>query len=96
MPRHAETILTEAGEGIGYVVPGIIDLENAEEKIPFKFRVRVPSKDVYITYTFNDEVVKKIYKQTIIPSEMEIDYLPKSLFKSNSGKIVVSLVKKGA
>ncbi len=96
LPRHAETILTEAGEGIGYVVPGIIDLENAEEKIPFKFRVRVPSKDVYITYAFNGEVVKRIYKQTIIPSEMEIDYLPKSLFKSNSGKIVVSLVKKGA
>lgn len=96
LPRHKETILTEAGEGIGYVVPGIVDLANAEEKIPFKFRVRVPSKDVYITYAFNGEVVKRIYKQTIIPSEMEIDYLPKSLFKSNSGKIVVSLVRKGA
>ena len=96
LPRHKENILTEAGEGIGYVVPGIVDLANAEEKIPFKFRVRVPSKDVYITYAFNGEVVKRIYKQTIIPSEMEIDYLPKSLFKSNSGKIVVSLVRKGA
>lgn len=96
LPRHKESILTEAGEGIGYVVPGIVDLANAEEKIPFKFRVRVPSKDVYITYAFNGEVVKRIYKQTIIPSEMEIDYLPKSLFKSNSGKIVVSLVRKGA
>ena len=60
-----------------------------------KFRVRKPTKECYITYTFNGEVIKKIYKQTIIPSEMEIDPIPKDLFKGEkSGKLVVSLTPK--
>jgi NADPH-dependent 2,4-dienoyl-CoA reductase/sulfur reductase-like enzyme len=95
LPRHEDVLLTEAGEGIGYVVPGIVDLANAEDRIAFKFRVRVPSKDVYIQYALDGEVIKRIYKQTIIPSEMEIDYLPKSLFTKNKGKVTVSLVRKG-
>ena len=94
LPRHKETLKTVAGNGIGYVVPGEIDMENAPEKIAFKFRVRVPSKNVYIQYDFDGEVVKRIYKQTIIPSEMEIDRLPKSLFKKKQGTITVSLIAK--
>ncbi len=95
LPRHEELILVEPGDGVGYTVPCEIDLENAEEKIPVKFRVRKPTKECYITYTFNGEVIKKIYKQTIIPSEMEIDPIPKDLFKGEkSGKLVVSLTPK--
>lgn len=95
LPRHEDVLVTEAGEGIGYVVPGIVDLANADDRIAFKFRVRVPSKDVYIQYALDGEVIKRIYKQTIIPSEMEIDYLPKSLFAKNKGKVTVSLARKG-
>ena len=95
LPRHEDVLVTEAGEGIGYVVPGIVDLANADDRIAFKFRVRVPSKDVYIQYALDGEVIKRIYKQTIIPSEMEIDYLPKSLFGKSKGKVTVSLVRKG-
>ncbi len=91
LPRHEEVIKTVAGNGIGYVVPGEIDMVNAPEKIAFKFRVRTPSKNVFIEYSHDGEVVKRIYKQTIIPSEMEIDRLDKSLFKSNGGTITVSL-----
>ncbi len=91
LPRHEEVIKTVAGNGIGYVVPGEIDMINAPEKIAFKFRVRTPSKNVYIEYSHDGEVVKRIYKQTIIPSEMEIDRLDKSLFKKNGGTITVSL-----
>lgn len=91
LPRHEKLIKTVAGEGIGYVVPGEIDWENAEDKIPFKFRVRLPSKDVFIEYSFNGKVVKRIYKQTIIPSEMEIDRLDKTLFTEKDGTVTVSL-----
>ncbi len=91
LPRHEEVIKTVAGDGIGYVVPGEIDMINAPEKIAFKFRVRTPSKNVFIEYSHDGEVVKRIYKQTIIPSEMEIDRLDKSLFKKNGGTITVSL-----
>lgn len=89
-----EKIITKAGKGIGYVVPGLIDLTSAPEQIEFKFRVRQPSKNVYIVYKFNDEIVKKIYKQTIIPSEMEINKLPKNILKTSQGTLEISLVSK--
>lgn len=94
LPRHEETIKTVAGNGIGYVVPGEIDMINAPDKIAFKFRVRTPSKNVYIEYSHDGEVIKRKFKQTIIPSEMEIDLLDKSLFKSSRGVITVSLKAK--
>ena len=92
--RHPEVIKTQAGQGIGYVVPAEIDLASAEDKLQLKFRVQRPSKNVYIEYALNGEVVKRMYKQTIIPSEMEIATLPKNLLKNNQGTITVSLVAK--
>ena len=95
--RHGENkILTKAGEGIGYVVPSEIDFDDAAEKVQFKFRVRAPSKEVYIVYEMDGVEFKKIYKPAIIPSEMEIDALPKASFPSQKGVITVSLRKKEA
>ena len=96
LKRGENQILTQAGEGIGYVVPGEIDFDNAEEKVQFKFRVRRPSKEVYIVYSIDGVEFKKIYKPAIIPSEMEIDALPKATFPSQKGTITVSLRKKEA
>jgi hypothetical protein len=56
-----------------------------------KFRCRKPTHDVFIEYSLNGEVIKRFYKQTIIPSEMEIDIIPKNLLKDNQGKLTVSL-----
>lgn len=92
-----QTIRVEAGEGIGYVVPARIDLENAgDDDIALKFRVRRPSKNVYIVYSQNGNVLKKSLKLAIIPSEMEIQKLPKNLLKIDQGPLVVSLVAKEA
>lgn len=94
LPRHADKINVVPGDGIGYTVPEEIDLANAPDIIPIKFRVRRPTKNVFITYTFNGKPIKKIYKQTIIPSEMEIDNLTKNLLDNNQGTLEVSLVKR--
>lgn len=92
--RHIEKETSiNAGEGIGYVVPSLLDYRNAEEKISFKFRVKKPSKNVYIDYYDGDTLVKSIFKPVIIPSEMEIDKLPKSLF-SGEKPITISLREK--
>lgn len=91
--RSANTIEIKAGEGIGYVVPSFIDLKNAGEKIQFKFRVRKPSKNVYIDYCEGDKIVKSVFKPVIIPSEMEIETLPKILF-SGKQNITVCLRNK--
>ena len=96
LPRHEKLIKVDAGDGIGYTVPGEIDLANAEANIPIKFRVRKPSKEVYIEFKFNGEVIRRIYKPTIIPSEMEITPLKKELFASDEGELIVSLVAKEA
>ena len=83
------------GNGIGYVVPAWIDLEQAGDSIPLKFRCRKPSKNVYISISFNGKEIKKMLKLAMIPSEMEIMKLPKNLLDSNQGKLEVSLVAKG-
>lgn len=94
LAKSNEGIVTKAGNGIGYVVPGLIDLSSASDQIEFKFRVRQPSKNVYIIYKMNGEVVKKVYKQTIIPSEMEIQKMPKNLLKTSQGILELSLISK--
>ncbi len=94
LDHSSSYIETKAGQGIGYVVPGLIDLASAPDSIEFKFRVRQPSKNVYIVYKFNGEIIKKVLKQVIIPSEMEIQKLPKNLLKSNQGTLEISLVNK--
>ncbi len=88
-----EDIKVVPGNMIGYVVPGYIS-SKGDDKATFKFRVREPSKNVYIVYELNGKIIKKVFKSVIIPSEMEIESLPKSLFNGESGTLTVSLVKK--
>lgn len=87
-------ISTIAGDGIDYVVPSTIDLDNAMDSIEIKFRVRKPSKNVYIEYSCDGNVIKKVYKMAIIPSEMEIYKLDKNLLNKNYKTLKVSLVNK--
>ena len=94
LTHSKEVILTKAGFGIGYVIPGLIDLVSSPESIDFKFRVRQPSKNVYIVYKLNGEVIKKVFKPVIIPSEMEIEKMPKNLLKTSQGVLEISLIAK--
>jgi len=87
-------IEVKAGVNIGYVVPGFIDMDNAPEKLIFKFRVRSPLKDVAIVYRLNGKEIKRIPKPVIIPSEMEIEKLPSSLFGEKNGTLEVAVERK--
>ena len=95
LKRHEKLLYTKAGDGIGYVVPASIDLLNAEDKVQLKFRVRKPRKDVYVEYRLGDKLLKRMLKPAIIPSEMEIISLDKSLLEGE-GELTVSLVDKEA
>jgi len=95
LKRHEKLLHTKAGDGIGYVVPAAIDLLNAEDKVQLKFRVRKPRKDVYVEYRLGDKLLKRMLKPAIIPSEMEIISLDKSLLEGE-GELTVSLVDKEA
>lgn len=92
--NEEDKIIVKAGPGIGYVVPGVLNLSNPPEQVEFKFRVRQPSKNVYIVYKVNGEIIKKTFKQAIIPSEMEIGKIPSNLLKNHQGTLEISLVNK--
>ena len=77
------------GNGIGYVVPQLVYIDDVKDKLSFKFRVRKPYKDVDIYIKEGDRVIKKIFKPAIIPSEMEIVKLDKSLFAKENNQISV-------
>lgn len=92
--NEEDKIIVKAGPGIGYVVPGVLNLSNPPDQVEFKFRVRQPSKNVYIVYKVNGEIIKKTFKQAIIPSEMEIGKIPINLLKNHQGTLEISLVNK--
>ena len=87
-------IPTEAGPGIGYVVPSFIHVDGSDAPVEIKFRVRQPSKDCYVVYSQGDTIIKKMLKPAIIPSEMEIFKLPKNLLVNDYEPLRVSLVPK--
>ena len=80
--------------GVNYVVPQKVCVSEANDVITFKFRVNKPYKDINIVFRHNGEVVKKVYKTAIIPSEMEMVKFPKSLFKSNVGELTITVEEK--
>ncbi len=90
--NEGQRLNVAAGDGIGYVVPSRLAYDK-DKKATFKFRVRKPSKNVYIDYSQNGKIVKSIFKPVIIPSEMEVESIPESLFEEN-GDITLSLRQK--
>ena len=90
-----KSIKTLAGDGIGYVVPSKIELDDKAGDAVLKFRVRKPRKEVYVVYSQGETVLKKAYKMAIIPSEMEIVKIPKDKL-IDGVPLTVSLVEKEA
>ena len=81
-------------EGISYVVPQKLYIDEADEKICFKFRVTHPYKDINICIKEGERVIKKIFKNAIIPSEMEIVNIDKSLFNKENSNIYICVEEK--
>lgn len=86
-----EVIKTEAKAGIGYVVPQIINYLNVEDKVTLKFRATKPFKNVDIIIKADDEIIKKVYKMNLIPSEMENIEISRELFNENTKVISVEV-----
>lgn len=73
--------VTKNGNGISYVVPQQYRLDNIEDKIAFKFRVRKPYSGVKLVIKADGEVIKSMVKPHLLPAEMETIKLPKSVLK---------------
>ena len=83
---HNRVTLTKTanGNGISYVVPQTYRLDNIEEEITFKFRVRKPYHMVKVVIKADDEVIRTIVKPHMLPAEMEMLKVKKSLLKECS------------
>ena len=71
--------LTKNGNGISYIVPQEYRLNNVEDKIAFKFRVRKPYHNVKVVIKADDQVIKTLVKPHMLPAEMETIKLDKKV-----------------
>jgi NADPH-dependent 2,4-dienoyl-CoA reductase/sulfur reductase-like enzyme len=89
-----DMITTEAKDGIGYIVPQQIRLENVGDKLPLLMRVRNVYHNAQLSVKIDGVEVKKMKKLHLAPGEMERIDLPKSIIEENIGKcITVEVVK---
>lgn len=68
------------GNGVSYLCPQKVAY-NGDENFEFSFRVRHPFNRSRVIVSADGEVIKKVEKLKIIPSEMEKIVLPKSLIQ---------------
>ena len=77
------------GVGINYVVPQKVFIDDVKDSCSFKFRVSKPMKDINIIITEGNNIIKKIFKPAIVPSEMEIVHVSKESFKKENSEIKI-------
>ena len=73
----SECATSVVGDGISYLCPQKIAYDG-DDKFELSFRVRHPFNRSRVVVTADGEVIKKVEKLKIIPSEMEKVVLPKS------------------
>lgn len=88
------TVQTEAGEGIGYVVPGLLHTDDMKNNVEFFFRVRNPMDEGVITVRCGDRVLRSITKKKLMPSEMERVLLTKDQLSHLEDNLVIEVKEK--
>ncbi len=69
---NTETISVIPNGNISYVVPGVLHHKHLPKVIELYFRVKKPMQSCTIVIRSGETVIRKIQKQNIVPSEMEI------------------------
>jgi len=80
---------TIAGEGIGYVVPGVLHPGAVQDNVEFFFRVRGLYDEATITARCGDRVIRSMKKQKLMPSVMERLILTKDQLNGLEGDLVL-------
>ena len=86
----SKKIALKPGNGLSYVLPQFI-LENSLEDIVIKFRVKKPVQDQIVWVKSGEEVLLKVIKPVLIPSEMVMIKLNKEKLALTKDDIIVSL-----
>lgn len=90
---EGETIELIAENGVGYTVPKTINVNNVDNTIDVRFRVRNVFSDSYISVYFDGEREVHRKKKVLAPGEMETVKLNKAMFEKypNCKKITVKV-----
>ena len=67
--KQTKKIKVNPGDGVGYVIPQFIETD-LNNDITFKFRVRKPVQNVFVNFKSGDQLIQKVVKPVLIPSEM--------------------------
>jgi NADPH-dependent 2,4-dienoyl-CoA reductase/sulfur reductase-like enzyme len=81
---NGKVVMTKAGNGISYIVPQRIRLDNLEDKIDLFMRVKKIYENVRLIIKADNEVIKEIKKRYLAPGEMLQVVLQSSLMKDKS------------
>ena len=88
--NKAKKIALKPGNGLSYVLPQFA-LEDSLEDIVIKFRVKKPVHDQIVWIKSGEEVLMKVIKPVLIPSEMVMIKLSKDKLALAKDDIIVSL-----
>ena len=88
--NNAQKINLKPGNGLSYVLPQFI-LEDSLEDVVIKFRVRKPVQDQIVWIKSGEQVIMKVIKPVMIPSEMVMIKISKDKLVGIKEDIVVSL-----
>ncbi len=77
---------TIAGDGVSYIVPQKVRIENIKDNLDLFFRVRNIYKNAKLVIKADDEIIKEVKKRHLAPGEMEHIVLPRSIFDKKSIK----------
>ena len=91
--KMENNIKTTPGNGVGYVVPQFIS-RNCDENVTLKLRVRKPLKDQWIIVKSGENIIEKVFKPAVVPSEMILINLSQDKIGLINDEIVVLLESK--
>jgi len=74
--NNGASFMTKAKEGISYIVPHNVRVDNIQTNLELFMRVRNVYKNVKLVIKADDEIIKEISKKHLAPGEMEHIVLP--------------------
>lgn len=81
LKEDENVITTVAGEGISYVVPQKVRVENVEDSLHLFMRVKNVHKNAKLVIKLDGEVIREIKKPHLAPAEMENIKIKSSVLK---------------
>jgi len=97
LPRKRTGISVRAGQGIRYVVPHFVNVDNLKDTLELFMRVDDVYKEKNVIVKLDDEVLATIKKKRLVPGEIEHIKIKAKMLKDKAvSSITVEVQKEGA